>query len=194
MISRERKKRIAIFASGGGSNAKCILEYFENRSDIDVSLIVSNKSKAGVLNHARDFGVSRLVMDRSFFFDTTHILYVLEQEEIDLIVLAGFLWLIPPYLIQAFPNKIINIHPSLLPKYGGKGMYGQHVHHAVKENSEQESGMTIHYVNEVFDEGEHIFQAKVDLEKTDSADEIAKKVLQLEHQHYAQVIDEILKV
>ena len=117
---------------------------------------------------------------------------MLKKENIDLIVLAGFLWLIPPYLIQAFPNKIVNIHPALLPKYGGKGMYGHHVHEAVKANNEKESGMTIHFVNEQFDKGNHIFQAKCNLEVEDSAEDIAKKVLVLEHRHYAKVIDKLL--
>jgi phosphoribosylglycinamide formyltransferase-1 len=187
------KKNIAIFASGSGSNARMILEYFEMRDDVDVALIVTNKKKAGVLNHANDFDVSTLTMDRTFFYDSECILKILQDEKIDLIVLAGFLWLIPSYLIQAYPNKIVNIHPALLPKYGGKGMYGHHVHEAVKANNENESGMTIHYVNEQFDKGTHIFQAKCDLTTEDSAGDIAKKVLALEHKHYAEVIDELLK-
>ena len=187
------KKNIAIFASGSGSNARKILEYFDEREDINVALIVTNKRKAGVLNHAQEFDVATLRIDRSFFYDSEAILKVLEKEKIDLIVLAGFLWLIPIYLIQAFPNKIVNIHPSLLPKYGGKGMYGHHVHEAVKANNETESGMTIHFVNEHFDEGNHIFQAKCDLEEEDSPEEIAKKVLVLEHRHYAEVIDKLLQ-
>lgn len=185
-------KHIAIFASGSGSNARKILEYFEDRDDIDVSLIITNKRKAGVLEHAMDFDVPTMWIDKSFFYDTEGILKVLEDEKIDLVVLAGFLWLIPPYLIEAYPNKIINIHPALLPKYGGKGMYGHHVHKAVKENQETESGMTIHFVNEQFDEGDHIFQAKCPIKESDSADEIAKKVLQLEHANYSRVIDELL--
>lgn len=185
-------KNIAIFASGSGSNARKILEYFEDKKNIDVSLIVTNKRKAGVLNHAQDFDVATLRMDRSFFYDSQAILKVLEKEKIDLIVLAGFLWLIPSYLIQAYPNKIINIHPALLPKYGGKGMYGHHVHEAVKANQDRESGMTIHYVNEQFDEGNHIFQAKCELEEGDNAEEIGRKVLTLEHRHYAEVIEKLL--
>ena len=187
------KKHIAIFASGSGSNARKILEYFEDREDIEVALIVTNKRKAGVLAHAREFDVPTLSMDRSFFYNSSGILNVLKSEKIDLIVLAGFLWLIPSYLIETFPNKIINIHPALLPKYGGKGMYGHHVHEAVKANGDKESGMTIHYVNERFDEGGHIFQAKCGLEDTDTAEDIAGKVLELEHANYARVIDEILQ-
>lgn len=187
------KKNIAIFASGSGSNARKILEYFEEREDVDVALIATNKRKAGVLNHAKDFDVATLRMDRSFFYESEGILKVLKNEKIDLIVLAGFLWLIPSYLIKAYPNKIVNIHPSLLPKYGGKGMYGHYVHEAVKANNENESGMTIHFVNEEFDDGNQIFQAKCSLNESDSADEIAKKVLVLEHKHYAEVIDKLLE-
>ena len=186
------KKHIAIFASGSGSNARKILEYFEDREDIKVALIVTNKRSAAVLSHAKEFDVPTMRIDRSFFYDSKGILNVLESEKIDLIVLAGFLWLIPPYLITSYPDKIINIHPALLPKYGGKGMYGHHVHKAVKENNETESGMTIHFVNEHFDEGNHIFQARCTLEPDESAEEIARKVLKLEHTHYAKVIDDLL--
>ncbi len=187
-----KKKHIAIFASGSGSNARKILEYFEDRENVHVSLIVTNKRKAGVLNHAVEFDVPTLRMDRSFFYDSQAILEVLKCEKIDLIVLAGFLWLIPIYLIEAYANKIVNIHPALLPNYGGKGMYGHHVHEAVKANGDKESGMTIHYVNEKFDEGDHIFQAKCELKEGDSAEEIARKVLVLEHLHYSAIIDSLL--
>ena len=187
-----RKKHIAIFASGSGSNARKFLEYFEDREDVDISIIITNKKNAGVLNHAREFDVPTFRIDRKFFYDSEDILDVLQYEKIDLIVLAGFLWLIPKYLIDAYPDKIVNIHPALLPKYGGKGMYGYHVHEAVKSNQEKESGMTIHYVNERFDEGTHIFQAKTALNETDSAEEIARKVLVLEHRHYAEVVDGLL--
>jgi len=186
-------KHIAIFASGSGSNARKILEYFEERNDIEVSIIVTNRKNAGVLNHAREFDVPSLRIDKSYFYNNDCILKVLKSEKIDLIVLAGFLWLVPLYLISEYQNKIVNIHPALLPKYGGKGMYGHHVHEAVKLNNESESGMTIHYVNEHFDEGDHIFQAKCVILPKDSADDIAAKVLQLEHKHYAEVIDRLLK-
>lgn len=182
-------KHIAIFASGSGSNARKILEYFEDRSDVDVSLIITNRKNAGVISHAREFGVPTLKIDKEYFYNNDCILKVLKAEKIDMIVLAGFLWLIPPYLVSNYPNKIINIHPALLPKYGGKGMYGHHVHKAVKANNESESGMTIHYVNERFDEGDHIFQAKCELLDSDSAEDIAAKVLKLEHKHFSEVID-----
>lgn len=187
-----KKKNIAIFASGSGSNARKILEHFEGREDIKVALIVTNKNKAGVINHANDFDIPTLKLDRVTFYESQDVLNLLQSKEIDLIVLAGFLWLIPAYLIHAYPNKIINIHPALLPKYGGKGMYGHHVHQAVKDNNESESGMTIHFVNEKFDEGNHIFQAKCKLESTDTADDIASKVLNLEHKYFAKVIDSLL--
>jgi phosphoribosylglycinamide formyltransferase-1 len=185
-------KNIAIFASGSGSNARKILEYFEDRSDIQVSIIITNRKNAGVLSHAKEFDVPTLKIDRSYFYDNECILDVLKAEKIDLIVLAGFLWLVPAYLVASYPNKILNIHPALLPKYGGKGMYGHHVHEAVKENNESESGITIHYVNEEFDEGGHIFQASCELSIDDSPQDIASKVLELEHNHYAEVIDRVL--
>lgn len=185
-------KNIAIFASGSGSNARKILEYFEDRSDVQVSIIITNRKNAGVLAHAKEFDIPSMKIDRSYFYDSECILEVLKTERVDLIVLAGFLWLIPAYLIASFPNRILNIHPALLPKYGGKGMYGHHVHEAVKENNESESGMTIHYVNEKFDEGGHVFQANCDLAPSDSPEDIAAKVLKLEHQHYAEVIDRVL--
>lgn len=187
------KKNIAIFASGSGSNARKILEYFEDREDVKVSLIITNKKNAGVLNHAIEFGVTTLKIDRPYFYDKEAILYVLKSEKIDLIVLAGFLWLVPSYLIEAYPNKILNIHPALLPKYGGKGMYGHYVHEAVKANNETESGMTIHYVNEHFDEGNHVFQGCCAISENDTPEDIASKVLELEHKHYAEVIDKVLK-
>lgn len=186
-------KHIAIFASGSGSNARKILEYFEDRKDVKISIIITNRKSAGVLNHAREFGVSTLRIDKSYFYNNDSILQVLKTEKIDLIVLAGFLWLVPSYLISEYPDKIVNIHPALLPKYGGKGMFGHHVHEAVQENDESESGMTIHFVNEKFDEGGQVFQAKCEVLPTDSADDIAAKVLKLEHKHYAEVIDGLLQ-
>ena len=185
-------KNIAIFASGSGSNARKILEYFEDREDVAVSIIITNRKNAGVLEHAREFDVPTLKIDKSYFFNNDCILKVLAKEQTDLIVLAGFLWLVPEYLVKSYPDKILNIHPALLPKYGGKGMYGHHVHEAVKANGDSESGMTIHYVNEKFDEGGHVFQAKCKLDETDTANDIAAKVLQLEHEHYARVVDEVL--
>lgn len=186
-------QHLAIFASGSGSNARKILEYFEDRNDVKVAIIVTNRKTAGVINHAREFGVPTLRIDRPYFYNNDCILKVLKSEKIDLVVLAGFLWLIPAYLTSEYPDKIINIHPALLPKHGGKGMYGHHVHEAVKANNDNESGMTIHYVNERYDEGGHIYQAKCEVLSTDSSDEIAEKVLKLEHKYYAKIIDGVLK-
>ncbi len=185
-------KRVAIFASGAGSNALKFLEYFDTIDEVEITLVVSNNPKAGVLHYAEVHGVSTLVMDRDYFCDTTSILEVLKSEQVDLIVLAGFLWLIPAYLIQAYPAAIVNIHPALLPSYGGKGMYGMNVHKAVKRAQETVSGITIHYVNEKYDEGKHIFQAKCIIDISDTPEMIASKVLQLEHEHYSQVVHRIL--
>jgi len=168
------------------------LEYFDSVEDIEIALIVTNKNTAGVLKHAYNYNVSSLIIDKAYFYDSTYIIDVMRLEEIDIIVLAGFLWLIPPYLVQAFPDQIVNIHPALLPKYGGKGMYGKHVHIAVKEAGESESGITIHFVNEKYDDGNQIFQASCPIDKEDSADDIANKVLTLEHKHFAEQVHLLL--
>ncbi len=185
-------KRIALFASGRGSNAAKIIEHFRQHRNIEVSLIVSNKSTAGVLELAEAEGIPHLTLKRQDFYHTENILAEMAAYPIDFIALAGFLWLIPSYLVRNFDRAIVNIHPALLPQYGGKGMYGHHVHQAVWEAQEKESGMTIHYVNEAYDEGSIIFQARCSLDPTDSPDDIARKVLQLEHTHYAEVIENIL--
>ncbi len=183
-------QQIAIFASGTGSNARKIIEYFADHPTVRVSLVVSNRSTAPVLDMAAENGVPTLVISRSNFYESEDILQALAT--IELVVLAGFLWLIPPYLVKAFPQRIVNIHPALLPKYGGKGMYGMNVHRAVSEAQEATSGMTIHYVNEVYDEGQIIFQASCQLVPGEAAENIAKKVLSLEHQHFAPVIEQLL--
>ena len=185
-------KNIAIFASGTGSNAQKIIDYFESNARIKVVLVVSNKADAGVLNIATRHGIPSVVIQRSGFYQTTHLLDILKEHRVDFIALAGFLWLIPSYLIEAFDKKMVNIHPALLPKYGGKGMYGIHVHEAVKAAGERESGITIHYVNEHYDEGNIVFTAQVAITPDDSASEIAKKVLQLEHKHFPEVIERLL--
>jgi phosphoribosylglycinamide formyltransferase-1 len=181
-------KNLAIFASGSGSNAQKIIDYFDNHNSIRVALIVSNKADAGVLTIAQKQNIPFYIIQRKYFYDSENILAELQQADIQYIALAGFLWLIPAYLIRAFSNRIINIHPALLPKYGGKGMHGAHVHEAVKTAAETESGVTIHEVNERYDEGKIIFQATCDVFSTDSATDIAKKVLRLEHEHFAPVI------
>lgn len=185
-------KRIAIFASGGGSNALKIMEYFANNDTIEVALVISNKSKAGVLEKAERQNVPSLIINRKSFYETEDLLAELQSRKIDFIALAGFLWLIPTYLVNAFPNRIVNIHPALLPKYGGKGMYGMNVHRAVYAAKEPISGMTIHFVNAKYDEGNIIFQAECELSAQDTPEQIAKKVLTLEHQYFPKVIEKVI--
>jgi len=185
-------KNIAIFASGTGSNATKIVEHFNNHPTINVGLIISNKKTAKVLTMAAANNIPTLLIDRTNFYEKETLLADLDQHKIDFIALAGFLWLIPPYLVKAFPNKMVNIHPALLPKYGGKGMYGQYVHKAVRANNEEESGITLHYVNEHYDEGNIIFQATCSVDKTDSANDIAKNVLKLEHYYFPRVLASLL--
>ena len=172
-------KRLAILASGTGSNARVMIDRFRQHPEdkVEVVLLVSNKTTAGALTMAAERGLPTLVVQRADWKDGEELLRALAAYQVDLIVLAGFLWLIPPYLVQAYPDKIVNIHPALLPKYGGKGMYGRHVHEAVKAAGETESGITIHYVNENYDEGNIIFQATVPLDPGDTAEEIAARVL-----------------
>ena len=183
---------IAIFASGSGSNAESIINYFSKKTDIDVTLIVSNKSDAYVLTRAKNHNLDTLILDKAHFNSDKRMLDNLSKYNIDFIVLAGFLWLVPAYLVKAFPHRIINIHPALLPDYGGKGMYGKRVHQAVFDNNERTSGMTIHYVDEHYDEGHIIFQEKVELQASDTPDIIAQKVLELEHRHYSRIIESII--
>ena len=187
------KKRLAIFASGSGSNAQKILEYFKENENAEVSIILSNNPDAYVLQRADNFETPTHVFDRHEFYQTDQVIQLLKDHQIDLIVLAGFLWLIPQNLVNAFPKAIINIHPALLPNYGGKGMYGDRVHQAVLDAKEGETGITIHYIDEKFDEGEIIFQAKYKIEPNDTLDLIRFQVQQLEHQFYPKVIESIIK-
>ncbi|MRX48807.1 phosphoribosylglycinamide formyltransferase [Pedobacter puniceum] len=187
------KKRIAIFASGSGSNAQKIMEYFKKSNDAEVAIVLTNNPDAYVLQRADNFEIPSHVFDRKEFRETDEVVQLLKNLQIDLIVLAGFLWLVPENLLKAFPNKIINIHPSLLPKYGGKGMYGDKVHLAVLENKELESGITIHFVNEHFDEGEVIHQSRFKIEAGDDLEMIKFKGQQLEHQHFPRVIESLIK-
>lgn len=182
-------KRIAIFASGAGSNARRIMEHFQYSTEIEVGLVVSNKQDAGVLGIAHAFGIETTVINRTFFQEETAFLALLEAHKIKYIVLAGFLWLAPAYLVAAFQDRIVNIHPALLPKYGGKGMYGVHVHEAVKAAGETEAGITIHLVNEHYDEGAILFQARCAVTQEDSVSDIARKVLALEHQYFPEVVE-----
>ncbi|MFM8370775.1 MAG: phosphoribosylglycinamide formyltransferase [Bacteroidota bacterium] len=183
---------IAIFASGSGSNARKIMEYFQSSGVGRVVVVVCNRKNAGVIGIAAEFGVPVQMIDRNLFYESEQLLDVLENYSTDFIALAGFLWLIPGYLIKAYPDRIVNIHPALLPKYGGHGMYGHHVHEAVKAAGEQESGPTIHYVNEHYDEGDIIFQTSCQLSPEDTPDDIARKVLALEHKYYPRIIEEVL--
>lgn len=187
------KKRIAIFASGSGSNAQKIMEYFKNHNDAEVVIVLTNNPEAYVLQRADNFEIPSHIFDKQEFYKTDHVVQLLKNLQIDLIVLAGFLWLIPQNLIKAFPNKIINIHPALLPKFGGKGMYGDKVHQSVLDAGEEESGITIHLVNENFDEGEVIHQSRFRIEQGDDIEMIKFKGQQLEHLHYPRIVEQILK-
>lgn len=187
------KKRIAIFASGSGSNAQKLMEYFKYHDHAEVALVLSNNPEAYVLQRADNFEVPTHVFDRHEFYHTDNVVQLLDKLQIDLVVLAGFLWLVPKNMLEKFPNKIINIHPALLPAYGGKGMYGDRVHQAVLDAREEESGITIHFVNEHFDEGEVIYQARFRIAPEDSLEVIKFKGQQLEHQHYPKVVENLLK-
>lgn len=181
--------RIAIFASGSGTNAEEILAYFQYHPSIEVRLLLSNNAQAQALQRAERFRIKTYTFSKTQFRDSYEVLGWLKEERITHIVLAGFMWLLPDYLIQAYPGKIINIHPALLPKFGGKGMYGKFVHEAVKAAAEPETGITIHEVNERYDEGNIVFQATCGVDETDTPDSIALKVQKLEHMHYPKVIE-----
>ncbi len=183
---------LAIFASGTGTNARKIIEHFEEHNQIKVALILTNKPKAKVLDIADEYKIPSVVVNRKDFFDTSTTIENLESFNIGFIVLAGFLWLIPQNLIEVYENKIINIHPSLLPKYGGKGMYGMNVHQAVVDNNEKETGITIHFVNEKFDDGKIIFQARCILDKKDAPNDVAKKVQFLEHKYFSDILEQTI--
>jgi len=187
------KKRIAIFASGSGSNAQKIMEHFKRNADAEVVLVLTNNPEAYVLQRADNFEIPSHIFDRHEFYETEDVIRLLKNLQIDLIVLAGFLWLVPTSLLKAFPNKIINIHPSLLPKYGGKGMYGDKVHNAILAAKEEESGITIHFVNQNFDDGEIIHQSRFRIDADDDLEMIKFKGQQLEHTHFPKVVENLLK-
>jgi len=193
VLTKDVKKRIAIFASGSGSNAQKIMEHFKYHDEAEVALVLSNNAEAFVLQRADNFEVPTHVFDRLEFYESDEVVRLLDKLKIDLVVLAGFLWLVPDNLLKAYPNKIINIHPALLPKYGGKGMYGDRVHRAVLENKDEESGISIHFVNENFDEGELIYQGRFKIEPEDTLEVIKFKGQQLEHLHYPRVIENLLR-
>ena len=183
------KSKIAIFASGSGTNAEEIFKYFQHHKSIEVSALLSNNPQAYALQRAKNFNVSSYAFSREQFKDSVFLLNLLSRHGVTHIVLAGFLWLIPDYLIKAFPSRIINIHPALLPKFGGKGMYGKIVHEAVKASGEKETGITIHEVNDKYDDGKIIFQDRFTVSKEDTPDQIAEKVHALEYKHYPKVIE-----
>lgn len=182
-----------MFASGSGSNAEQITQSFADNPDVTVTLIATNNPKAGVIERARRLHVPVLLFDRTTFYQGDRITQLLVNQQVNLIVLAGFLWLVPAELVRAFPRRIINIHPALLPKFGGKGMYGHYVHEAVVAAGETESGITIHYVDEHYDEGQIIFQARCPVEPTDTPDDVAHNVQILEHEHYPRVVADVLQ-
>jgi len=185
-----KSKKIALFASGSGTNAQKIIEYFSDNEKVIVDSVWSNKKDAYVLVRAKKFQIETFVFNREEFSNSNGIVEKLKSRGIDLIVLAGFLWLVPSNLIQSFP--IINIHPALLPKYGGKGMYGMKVHEAVVANKEKESGITIHYVNEVYDDGKIIFQSKCDISPSDSPEDVAQKIHALEYRYFPEIIEKVV--
>ena len=184
-------KRIVIFASGSGTNAENIIKYFRRSTIATVVRVLTNKQHAKVLDRANRLNIKSLYFNKKAFAEDDTILEVLKKEA-DYIVLAGFLWRIPAKIVAAFPNKIINIHPALLPKYGGKGMYGMHVHNAVVENKETETGITIHYVNENYDEGAIIFQEKVSVKPEDTPEMVAAKIHELEYEHFPKIIEQVI--
>lgn len=188
-----KKTRLAIFASGAGSNAQKLIDHFRNADSASVALIVCNKLGAGVLGIAEKEGLPSLLIEKERFFRGDAYLPVFNEAGIDFLVLAGFLWKVPSALINAYPRRIVNIHPALLPKFGGKGMYGQYVHEAVLQAGERESGITIHYVDEHYDNGDIIFQTACPILDGDTPDAIAQRIHQLEHLHYPRVVEEALK-
>ena len=186
-------KKIAIFASGSGSNAENIIQYFAQKPQFCVKSVFCNVPDAYVLERAKKYRIPTFVFNREEFRNPDKVFRQLQEQEIDFIVLAGFLWLMPSFITAAWPNKIVNIHPALLPAYGGKGMYGHHVHEAVIAAGEKESGITIHYVNDHYDQGAIIFQAKCPVLPTDTPDDLAARVHELEYRHFPRVFEDTLK-
>lgn len=184
--------KVAILASGSGSNAENIIRYFSTNNAISIDLIISNKTDAYVHERAKNLNIPSFTFNKSQFDSPELIIDFLREKEIDFIVLAGFLLKVDKDIVTAFPDKIINIHPALLPKFGGKGMYGDNVHKAVIEAGEKESGITIHYINENYDEGSIIFQAKCSVEKDDDYENLAKKIHALEYEYFPQIIERVI--
>ena len=185
-------KKVVIFASGNGSNAENIIKYFLKNNKVEVAAVFSNVRTAKVLRRAHRLNVKALHFDREALYESSEVLNVLTDFKPDLIILAGFLWIFPEKILKRFPNKVINIHPALLPKFGGKGMYGMNVHREIVKQKEPETGISIHYVNSKYDEGELIFQKTVPVEPSDSAEDIAEKIHTLEQEHFPKVIEKLL--
>jgi len=185
-------KRIVLFASGSGSNVENIVHYFQDNPKVTVASVLTNKRDAKVLDRCKLLNISALFFNKHAFYQSDTVLEFLKSQKPDLIILAGFLWKIPENIVDHYPKKIINIHPALLPKYGGKGMYGKFVHEAVKSNQEKETGITIHFVNEAYDEGAIIHQSTISLEPNDDINTIASKVHALEYTHFPKVIEQVL--
>ena len=185
-------KRIAIFASGSGTNAENLIRYFRTNKAGRVELVLTNRPAAGVIGRAESLDVETVVFNREQFYQTGETAALLQARSIDFIVLAGFLWLVPSYLLEAYEGRMINIHPALLPKYGGKGMFGNHVHEAVIASGDPESGITIHYVNKAYDEGAIIFQATCPVENNDTADSLASRIHTLEYEHFPKEVEKLL--
>ena len=187
-------KQIAIFASGTGTNAQKIIEYFRNNKSIKVALILCNRPNAGVLTIAQKEKIPFIIIEKEKFFSGDYYLNILKEKKIDFLVLAGFLWMLPSNLIKTYSGKIINIHPALLPKYGGKGMFGNHIHEEVIKNKEKESGITIHFADEIYDHGQIIFQAKCIIKENETAESLAKKIHSLEHKNFPKTIELIINL
>lgn len=188
-----KEKKIVVFASGSGTNAENIIKFFQKSPNASVVAVFSNKRSAKVLKRAHDLNVKALHFDRDSLYNSHDVLHILNDINPDLIVLAGFMWIFPEDILKKFPNKIVNIHPALLPKYGGKGMYGMNVHEAIIHNKEKESGISIHYVNENYDEGEVIFQAKTEISEEDTPETLAQKIHKLEYKHFPEILQQLLQ-
>lgn len=187
-----KAKQIAILGSGNGTNAQRITEYFRDNPDIEIATIIANKKDAYILERAKNLGVPAMYFSRKDFLETDKVLDYLKGKNIDYVILAGFLLLVPQNLLKNFPQRIINIHPALLPAYGGKGMYGMHVHESVIANHEKQSGITIHFADECFDHGTTIFQATCDIDPTDTAEDLAKKIHKLEYEFFPKTIEKVV--
>ena len=192
-IFKKIMRNIAIFASGSGTNAQNLVRFFRTSPFGQVSLVLTNRPDAGVIQRVQSFDIECIVFNRQQFNHTNEVVDLLVERSIDFVILAGFLWLVPDNILELYDNKIVNIHPALLPKYGGKGMYGQFVHEAVIANAEKESGITIHYLNSRYDEGDVILQARCKVEVDDTPDSLASKIHALEYEHFPKAVEALLK-